>query len=349
MHSELEELLVEFAGEQDFSGVCLVTQDDRTLLHKAYGLAHRGFGIPNSVTTRFDIASITKLFTAAAILQLVESGRLSFDTRVAPSLGLAGTTISDDVTIYHCLTHTSGIGDDADEEAGEEYEALFIDTPNYSVRETSDFIPQCTTRDAVFLPGNGVRYNNCAFVLLGLVIEHITNKPYRTYIQENIFEPAQMIGADFCAMDGVCPELAEHYKRIENENGEVSWRRNIYSYPPIGSPDGGATVTALDLVQFMKAIQNNRILGSVMSHELLEPRVKYRGRGNRESWYGYGFQFETDVDSMVLEIGKDGINAGVASYFGHYPQSGHTCVLLANQDCNVWQMIREMRSLLGIS
>ena len=88
-----------------------------------------------------------------------------------PFLGLSGTAISDDVTIYQCLTHTSGIGDDADEEAGEDYEALFKDKPNYSIRETSDFIPQCTTRDAVFSPGEGVRYNNCAFVLLGLVIE----------------------------------------------------------------------------------------------------------------------------------------------------------------------------------
>ncbi|MBA2248036.1 MAG: beta-lactamase family protein, partial [Chloroflexia bacterium] len=98
-----------------------------TVYHRAFGLAHRGFAIPNRTSTRFDIASITKLFTAVAVLQLIERGAFNLETAVMPYLGRGGTKIADDVTVFHLLTHTSGIADDADEEAGESYEALFVD------------------------------------------------------------------------------------------------------------------------------------------------------------------------------------------------------------------------------
>ena len=99
-----------------------------------------------------------------------------------PYLGIAGTRIPDEVRVEHCLTHTSGIGDDADEESGESYEALFRDRPNYAIRETADFLPQFVQRPH-FVPGEGVRYNNVSWVLLGLMIERATGVTYRDYIQ----------------------------------------------------------------------------------------------------------------------------------------------------------------------
>ena len=92
-------------------------------------------------------------------------------------LGLEGTVISPDVTVRHLLTHTSGIGDDADEEAGESYEEVWRDRPNYSVREAVDFLPQFVHRAPNFAPGQGCRYNNCGYVLLGLMVERATGRP----------------------------------------------------------------------------------------------------------------------------------------------------------------------------
>src|SRR3546814_452671 len=94
--------------EGGFSGVVLVTRGDQTFVHEAYSLAHRGFRVSNTVDTRFDIASVTKIFTAAAIMQVVDRGEIALDTPVIPFIGIEGTAISDKVTVFHCLTHTSG-------------------------------------------------------------------------------------------------------------------------------------------------------------------------------------------------------------------------------------------------
>jgi len=348
MNNAVLEILNQFHTESDFSGVCLVRLGDRDIVHQAFGLAHRGFTIPNELTTRFDIASVTKLFTAAAVMQLIDQGKLTLDARVMPLLAIEGTPISDDVTLFHCLTHTSGIADDADEEAGEDYELLFVEKPNYAIRETKDFLPQCTEKEPNFAPGEGVRYNNCAFVLLGLVIEKVTDMPYRDYVKHHIFAPAGMESADFCAMDGVCANLAEHYKQVEGQNGEKDWRKNVYSYPPIGSPDGGATVTANDLAQFIRAIRDNRLMRSAASREFLSPHIKQDEDPDLSSlWNGFGFEFELDNNGETTMLGKDGINAGVASICTYHPPSDTTIVILANQDCDVWEMHKEIVKVVG--
>ncbi|HEX8034916.1 MAG TPA: serine hydrolase domain-containing protein, partial [Ktedonobacterales bacterium] len=125
-----------------FSGVALITQGSAQLFAGAYGYASRSWSIPNTLSTRFDTASVTKLFTAVATLQLVERGLLTLDTPVTERLGLQRTAIAPTVTVAHLLTHTSGIADDADEEAGEDYADIWKTKPNYAVNETADFLPQ---------------------------------------------------------------------------------------------------------------------------------------------------------------------------------------------------------------
>jgi CubicO group peptidase (beta-lactamase class C family) len=347
MRNEILSILDRYEAEDDFSGVVLVRQGNDDVVHEARGLAHRGFGVPNTVDTRFDIASVTKIFTAAATMQLVDQGKIALDTRVIPFLGIEETPISDEVTIYHLLTHTSGIADDADEEAGEDYEALWVDKPNYSVRETRDFLPQFIHKQPNFPSGEGVRYNNVAYILLGLVIETVSGISYRDYVRRNIFALASMDTANFCAMDGTCPNLAEHYKRVEHEDGTVAWRKNIYSYPPIGSPDGGATVTARDLDRFVRAIRSGVLMSGAASDQILTPHVKRQDIDGGSLWNGFAFEFSLDEHGNTVRFGKDGINAGVASFATWFPQTDTTCVLLANQDCDVWAMQRELNPLFS--
>src|SRR5688572_30215179 len=182
----LDEYFEHRVAQDQFSGAVLITQSTACLYARAYGYANRAWQVPNTLATRFDTASITKLFTAIATLQLIDQGLLAFDTAVVERLGLEGTLISKDVTVFHLLTHTSGIGDDADEEAGERYEDLWKTKPNYSVTETRDFLPQFMHKPANFLPGQGCRYCNCGYVLLGLLIEAISGMPYREYVRTHI-------------------------------------------------------------------------------------------------------------------------------------------------------------------
>jgi CubicO group peptidase (beta-lactamase class C family) len=150
MKDEIKALYEEYYNKRNFSGAGLLKVGNNVIFANAYGYAHRGFKIKNTIDTIFDTASITKLFTATAILQLVDKKLLKLTDKIVDIIDLKGTKIPGDVTIFHLLTYTSGIADDADEEAGEKYEDLFIDKPNYSIRNCSDFIPQFAYKEPIF-------------------------------------------------------------------------------------------------------------------------------------------------------------------------------------------------------
>lgn len=255
-----------------FSGVVRIAVGDDERFSGAYGFASRAWRARNTLDTRFDTASITKLFTAVATLQQVDAGAFGLETSAVGYLGLEGTEISPRVTVRHLLTHTSGIGDDADEEAGESYEAVWRERPNYSVLETADFLPQFVHRQPNFAQGEGCRYNNCGYVLLGLMVERATARPYRDVVREDVFMPAGMSDSDFLRMDRVNERMAEGTDPIRDDVGTVvGWKRNIYAYPPIGSPDSGAHVTAADLGRFLRAVKSGRLLSAELTAAFLAP------------------------------------------------------------------------------
>ncbi|MCB2311799.1 beta-lactamase family protein [Clostridium tagluense] len=348
IQEQVKQIFNEYAQENNFSGAALVKKGDLTIFQGAYGEAHKGFEIKNTITTKFDTASITKLFTTVGILQLIDKSLISFEDKVLEILDIKDTTISKEVNIYQLLTHTSGICDDADEEAGEEYEDIWKEKPNYSVRETVDFLPQFIHKEPNFKPGNGCRYNNVAFVLLGLVIEKITGRKYREYIKENVFNKIGMNDTDFYSMDGVNENVAEGYAEICNEKDEViGWRKNIYSYPPIGSPDSGAYTTVADLDLFVREIYNGRVLSKAMTAGLFTPKVVHTKYEKITHMMGYGYEFIVSNDNNeVRYITKDGCNPGVACKFNYYPSIDTTLVVLANQDCNVWDLAGEVEEIL---
>ena len=344
----VEALLRELEAEDRFSGVVGVKQGDRELLLDAFGYASRTWSVPTTVETRFDTASITKLFTAVATLQLVEQGAFALDTSAIGYLGLEGTGISPAVTPYHLLTHTSGIADDADEEAGERYEDIFLERPNYSVTETADYLPQFVGKPPNFAPGEGCRYCNVSYVLLGLMIERATGTTYRAYVTEHVFARAGMTRSGFFQMDVVEPDVAEGVEGIEDERGGVvGWRRNIYSYPPIGGPDGGAHVTVGDLLRFHSAVTEGRLLGPALTAELLSPKARHSARGAGSHVMGFGFEFETDADDVVRCYWKEGVNVGVSGMLRHYSTKDITFAVLAVGENAAWRPIKAIDEAVG--
>ena len=213
----LNQLFQKLENKDRFSGVVLITKGETELYSGAFGFASRTWKIRNTLDIRFDTASITKLFTTVAILQLIDKNLLTFETSAIEYLGLEGTKISRDVNVFNLLTHTSGIGDDCEEEEGEVYEDLWKTKPNYSVRNTEDFLPQFIYKEPNFTPGEGCRYCNCSFVLLGLMLEKATGMSYRDYIRKHIFEKANMSHSDFFGMDLVHEKVAEGCDPIRNK------------------------------------------------------------------------------------------------------------------------------------
>lgn len=348
---DIKETLNQYFQERErvdeFSGVVLITKGKMELYSGAFGYANRAWKIKNALDIRFDTASITKLFTTTAILQLIDKGSLTLETSPITYLGLEGSNISEDVTVYHLLTHTSGIGDDCEEEAGEVYEDLWKAKPNYSVRNTEDFLPQFIHKEPNFPPGEGCRYCNCSFVLLGLMIEKAAGMSYRDYVRKNIFEKVEMSHSDFLALDRVHEKVAEGCDPIRNEAGEIkAWKKNIYSYPPIGSPDGGAYVTAGDLDRFLRAVQAGELLSKESTEAFLLPHVDYKDKGDWVMKYGFCFWFYIEEGGKIVCYQKEGINAGASGLIRHFPEQDINVILLSNMEDGVWAPIRKIHQLV---
>lgn len=349
--TELHQTLTRLADAGDFSGVVLIDGPDGTLLERGYGLASYTWQVPATPDIRYDTASITKLFTAVAVLQQVEAGAITLDTPVVDYLGLTGTAISPAATVHHMLCHTSGIGDDADEEAGEDYEAIYADRPNYSVRHTADLLEGFRDKPANFAPGEGCRYCNASYVLLGLVVERASGQAYRDYVAEHVFGPAGMTDSGFFAMDRVVPRVAEAVEPVDgdDEGGSAQGavlRRNIYAYPPIGSPDGGAHVTARDLLTFHRALLAGRLLRPETVALMTGQRARHTDADGDVHWMGYGWESDTDDSGALRSYWKDGINVGASGAIRHYPGSGFTVVVLSNLTDGAWEPLSLLDTLV---
>jgi CubicO group peptidase (beta-lactamase class C family) len=331
------------AHQSGYSGATLVTQGREALLLEAAGFACRDFGVANTVDTRFDTASVTKVFTAVAVLQLAEQNKLSLSDYIHDIIDLTGTEVPADVRVEHLLNHTSGIADDADEEAGEDYAALFVEKPNYRIRNNADFLPNFAYKKPLFKAGTDVRYNNCAFVLLGLAVERLSGMSYRSYAAERVFKPAGMSRTYFGAMDEARPDTAEGYFAVTGGDGSATWKKNIYSYPPIGTADSGALTTVRDLDRFMRAIQSGVLLSREYADMILTPHCMFARPKKPGVWRsGYGFEF-IEAGGEVFCVYKEGENAGVQAMCSYYPGLDLGVYLLANQDVGLWGIVREIR------
>ncbi|MFT4280959.1 serine hydrolase domain-containing protein [Microbacterium sp.] len=320
--------LHETLTELDFEGVVLLQRGDDVLFGGAYGLASRRWNVPHTLDTRFDTASITKLFTSVAVLQQVEKGALDLDASIHDTVDLAGTKIPREVTLRHLLTHTSGIADDADEEAGEDYAELWVDKPSYSVIETHDFLPQFAHKEPRVAPGTDCRYCNVGYVLAGLALESVTGQSYRDYVRAHVFARAGMTESDFFDRRDAAPRVAEGGD--VDEDGK--WVQNLFSYPPIGSPDGGAHSTAGDLIRFFAAARGGQLLGEEWTTRFFEPQVRH----DEDTEYGFGLEFS--------ELGyyKDGINAGASGVLIHYTGADVDAVVLSNSEDGAWDAVSEL-------
>jgi CubicO group peptidase (beta-lactamase class C family) len=277
------------------------------------------------------------------VLQQIERGAFALDTSAIGYLGLTDTTISPDVTAYHLLTHTSGIADDADEQDGERYEDLYVNQPTYACTEAAHHLPHFATKAPKFAPGEDCRYCNAGYILLGLMVERATGGSYRDYVQTNVFDRAGMTRSAFLRMDLVEPDVAEGVEAIRDGNGTVTgWRRNIFSYPPIGDPAGGAYTTVGDLTTFHRALVEGRLLGPESTAAMLVPYAQDKAKKYLPQ--GYGLEFRTDPEGRVRYYEKEGVNFGVSALLRQYPAQsqgqGVTLAMLGVGEDTIWPLVR---------
>ncbi len=338
----------ELESKQEFSGVVLLKNGDDVLFSGAYGYASRAWKVRNVLETRFATASITKMFTAVSVLQLIDGRKVAFEDRAVDLLPLQNTSIPQDVTVYHLLTHTSGIGDYFDEsesDTADDYEKVWKDVPCYSIKTLSDFLPLIVNQPPRFQAGREFSYSDAGFILLGLIVEKASGMSYHDYVIENVFRKAGMMRSGFFATDGVESDVAEGYLAVKDTEEQVTgWRSNIFCVPSVGASDGGAFTTAHDLARFMRTLRNRELLSHDMTGEMFTPRVHMADDEGITWRYCYGL-YCLSVDDSILAYGHGGSDPGVSASAYYYHDADIDAVVLGNQsDCAVavTGKIREM-------
>lgn len=306
-------------AEDKFSGAVLVAKDGKALFKKAYGLASKEFGVPNKVDTKFNLASMTKMFTGVAVGQLAEKGKLSFNDTVSKHLPDYPREKAAQITIHHLLTHTSGMGS--------YWKPELLDANQAKFRQIKDYLPLNRSDALDFKPGVKWGYSNAGFMLLGAIIEKVANQNYFDFVRENIFQNAEMNSTDFYELDKITPNLANGYtKNNRYLTGVTDWTKNTFLLPPKGSPAGGAYSTIEDLLRFDRSLRANKLLGQKFTEIVTTGKFEYRPNAK----YAYGFADEIINGKRV--IFHDGGSSGISTELDMYPDSGYTIIVLSNYD-----------------
>jgi CubicO group peptidase (beta-lactamase class C family) len=319
----LDRIMKGLAEKDLFSGAVLVAHDGKPVFQGAWGLANKSFDVQNRIDTKFNLGSMNKMFTAMAVAQLAEAGKLSFEDKVGKYLpDFPNAEVRGKVTIHQLLTHTSGLGS-------------YFESPRYQttwpeLRTLADYVPIVAGETLAFEPGAQMRYSNSGFVVAGLIIEKVSGEDYYDYVRKHIFEPAGMTNTDSYEVDQIVPNLAVGYTRAvrADNHREVSGplRSNVLAHSAKGTAAGGGFSTVEDLLRFDQALRSHKLLGQKYTDILLQGKVPM----GPDIQYAYGFG-DRRMNSH-RSVGHNGGAPGINADFKCYLDNGYTSVVLANYD-----------------
>jgi CubicO group peptidase (beta-lactamase class C family) len=301
---KLDALLKAYAALGQFSGSALIARGGEVILAAGYGLADREYHVANTSSTRFRIGSMTKPFTALAIMQLEERGKLALENAIGDFV--PGLSFGAEVTLAHLLSNTSGIAD-------------YITAPGYrdvmgSKLSIDAVIGRFSTLPLAFRPGGQFSYSNSNWVLLSAVIEQVSGLSYDEYIRQHIFAPAGMVnsGADW-PVEPAAP-FAVGY---QHEGETLTRSAYVHSATMLGA--GALYSTAEDLLRFDRALYTDQVVRQATLQRMVVPIT---------ALYGYGWGVREFAARRV--IGHDGGLDGYLSALLRYVDEDVTIILLSN-------------------
>ena len=337
---ELDTYLEQAAATNSFSGAVLLAGKGQTIFSKAYGLANRAANTPNNTNTKFNIGSMNKMFTAVAIAQLAERGKLSFTDTISKVLpDYPNKVVAEKVTVHQLLTHTSGMGNYQNE--------TYMANLN-KLKTVADLLPLFANEPLAFEPGTKMTYSNAGFVVLGLIIEKLSGQNYFDYVREHIFKPADMDNTDSYEKGENVPNLAIGYMRM-NDKGmpdpSAPLRENTSLLAAKASPAGGGYSTVEDMLKFSLALRDNKLLSQKYKEILTTGKVEVAGADRK---YAYGFG-DNVIDGKHI-VGHNGGGPGIGANFDMFPEIGFTAVILSNfSPPAMTPVVKKLRDLIPTS
>jgi len=306
--SKIDDLLSSLAERDSFTGAVLVARNGKVLLSKGYGLADRDKNLPNNPQTKYRLGSITKQFTAMAILILQAQDKLNVQDPICLYISECPTTWLD-ITIHQLLIHTSGIPD-------------FKKFINYEATKATPSSPEQTIarfkdKPLDFPPGEQWSYSNSGYIVLGYIIEQASGQSYEAFLQQNIFEPLQMKDTGYDHNDG---GLATGYTGI-------LWTEADYIDMTIPFAAGGLYSTVEDLYRWDQALDTEQLVSQDLLDLMFTPHAKmpvtnmsygygwYIGEMNHHNVVGHGGQ----IDGFIAEIRR-------------YTDDKATIIVISNRD-----------------
>ncbi|HSB08433.1 MAG TPA: serine hydrolase [Blastocatellia bacterium] len=290
-----------------FTGCVLVARDGKVVFSKGYGMANVELDVPNTPQTKFRLGSVTKQFTASAILLLQERGKLNVTDPICKYVENCPTAWSE-VTIHHLLSHTGGIPN-------------FTSLPDYVPKmmmpvAAQEMIARFKDKPLDFKPGEKWSYSNSGYFLLGFIIEKVAGESYESFLQKNIFEPLKMTATGYDHFETILKHRATGYSLAKGKPVNSAF---IDMTQPFSA--GSLYSTVEDLFLWNEALFGGKVL-SAKSFEAMTTPVKNN--------YGYGLGIITDPKRKSISH-AGGIN-GFATNLLRLPEERVTVVVLRNAD-----------------
>jgi CubicO group peptidase (beta-lactamase class C family) len=331
--SELQTQLDQIAVETNFSGVVRLERDGQVEIAKAYGLAHRAHGVPNSVDTQFAIASGAKGFTALAVASLIEEGVLDLTTTARSLLKDDLPLIDEGVTVEHLLAHRSGIGDYLDEETDIDLNDYLMPVPVHQLVEPEDYLKVLDGFEMKFAPDEAFAYCNGGYVVLALLAERAGQVSYHDLVRRLVCDRAEMIHTEFLRSDELPATASVGYLDATGP------RTNVFHLPVRGVGDGGIYTTLGDMSLFWSAFFGGRIVSPKWVDEMVKPRS---GTGEGGDRYGLGFWLHPSSSAVFLE----GMDAGVSFRSVHDPATSFSYTVISNTTEGAWPLVKILDRLV---
>ncbi|HKP71004.1 MAG TPA: serine hydrolase [Pyrinomonadaceae bacterium] len=309
---KIDELLKRYSEFGQFNGTALVAENGRVIIKKGYGYANFEWKIPNEADTKFRLASVTKQFTAAVILQLVEQGKIKLDGKLTDYLPDYRKDTGDRITVHQLLNHTSGIPN---------YTAApgFFQNDSRDPYTPAEFVKKFASGDLEFEPGSKFNYNNSAYFILGAIIEKVTGKSYADAVKEHIFTPLGMNNSGYDLAGPIIPKRATGYQR--GPNGFINAPYIDMSLPYAA---GSLYSTAEDLYIWDQALYTDKVVSAKSKELMYKPGLEN---------YGYGLGMgnrELSDKTKVPTIGHSGGINGFSTNIIRFPGEKNLVVLLDN-------------------
>jgi len=307
-----------FTDEQayngSFSGGIHLSRGDDVFVEQFWGHPVRGETRGFDRDTRFNVASMGKMFTSVAIGQLVEAGKIDLTAPVGEYYPeFPWTDHADEITIEQLLSHQSGLGGYPFDHGLTDVEAL---------------VELASSEPVSFEPGTRMGYSNTGYAVLGVVIERVSGMNYYDYIREHVFGPAGMTRSGFFSPLEPVDNMAMGYTLMQADGSTAQGEAVEHAsfIERIGSPGGGAYSTLADMQRFGQALLGNSLISSQTREELWKRRVQMQG----PMYYALGFGNHT-IDGIQV-VGHNGGAPGIGADFKIFPESGVVSAAFTNQD-----------------